>query len=121
MAIVQKDAVLQIRLPADLLDKYKQLCAERLMPVSAKLRDHILREVEAWERANERRSGGFAKAAEPPSPQPAASPSPESGKAIADAVAEALSAAQRKACRKLTRSEKQQIEWDVRKRLRDEA
>lgn len=76
MAIVQKDSVLQIRLPAELLDKYKQLCAEKLIPVSVKLRQHILYEVEQWERANERRLGGFAKVAQSPAP-PVPAPAPQ--------------------------------------------
>jgi len=108
-----KDAVLQIRLPAALLDQYRAMCAENLTPASARLRAFIEREVKAWEASKTRRSEpkGMVSA---PSPAPAPAKPSAPVKSVADRVSDALREAQSAAGRKLTRREKVDIERQVR-------
>lgn len=108
-----KDAVLQIRLPADLLAQYREMCAENLTPASARLRAFIEREVKAWEASKTRRSEpkGMVSA---PSPAPVSASPPAPVKSVADKVVDALKEAQRAVGRKLTRKEKLEVERQVR-------
>ncbi|GAQ30856.1 hypothetical protein SAMD00023378_4539 [Ralstonia sp. NT80] len=116
MAIVPKDAVLQIRLPADLLERYRALCDESMTPVSAKLRQYILWEVERWEKGREREA---VKRAYLPAPVPVVqevpAPAPAAPRAVSGSLDEALGIAEKAYGRKLSRSEKREVERDWRK------
>lgn len=50
MALVRKDSTIQLRLPQELLDKYRELCESRDVTVSSEIRDFIRRELGRYER-----------------------------------------------------------------------
>lgn len=110
MAIIPKDAVLQIRLPSELAARYRDLCEERMTPASARVRQFILREVEEWERAKARSaSQALQQAREPVAATPPPAPARSAPPAPRNAAQEGL-----------TRKERRELERKRRKGLVDD-
>lgn len=72
MALIPKDATFQIRLPADLMQAFREGCEKRDVAASALVRRWIREQVDGWLRAEARaesaRAGGYG---EPPAEAPA--------------------------------------------------
>jgi hypothetical protein len=97
MAIIPKDAVLQIRLPSDLAARYRDLCEERMTPASARVRQFILREVEDWERLKARSASQALQQAREPLAEPSPPPRPSTvAPAVRNAAEEGLSRKERR-------------------------
>lgn len=110
MASQPKDAVLQVRLPSDLAERYRELCDEEMTPASVRIRRFILGEVRDWEARNARQA-----VQKPPEAREAVKSAPPPVSASA-----ALSAARQTVDQGMSRKERREAERKRRKGLTDD-